>query len=437
MDMQDMIPPEVNPSGGGDRSIRNIPVSTNHRKIPMSDKGPEDTFEAPRRPQQPRTSRRRPVWVWFAGVIVLAALGVIALATMFDSATVTLHPHTAAVTATGPIVASPSGTAGATLTYQTLTVTRSASSTVSASGSQKVSISASGPITIYNTYSDAKQILIANTRFAAPDGKIYRIHSAVTVPGTTKSADGTIKPGTVVATAYADQPGDTFNKADTTQFTIPGFQGDPRYSKFYAQSSGPISGGFVGDQPTIAAADLTSTQTTLKQSLGTSINAAVSGSVPDGFMLVPGSVSVSYADIAQAANGTNSAVLTQSATGNAAIVRTDDIAAALAKQSVQGYNNEPVAFADASAVTISSASTASSSASTGPVSITIAGTPTLVWQFDAAAIKQALVGKPKASFESIIGAFKPDVESADAKLTPFWKSSFPTDPAKINVQIAQ
>ncbi|MDB5224618.1 MAG: hypothetical protein JWO43_240 [Candidatus Adlerbacteria bacterium] len=428
--MQDMIPPPE-----GDRSIRNIPIPANHRKTltPMSER-PAENFDTPRRPAS-RTPRRR-IWVWLGGIIILAALGVILLSSMFDSATVSVHPHAATVTATGPITASPSGTAGATLTYQTMSVNRTASSSVTASGSSQVTKTASGQVTVYNTYSTAPQQLITNTRFAAPDGKIYRIHSAITVPGTTKAADGSVKPGTVTATIYADQPGEAGNRTDATQFTIPGFQGDPRYTKFYAQSTAPIAGGFVGTQPTVAPADLATAQNTMKQALSSQVNAAITSSVPDGFIVIPGTVSVSYGEVVQTASGDSAALLTQTATGNAAMVRSSDLAQALAVQAVADYKQEPIAFADPSTVALTS-NVASSSASVGPLSITISGSPALVWQFDTDAIKQALIGKPKSSFEGIIGAFKPSVEAAEATLRPFWKSSFPSDPNKITVEMAK
>ena len=112
-----------------------------------------------------------------------------------------------------------------------VTTSRTASTTVKATGTEQVSQSASGVITIYNDYSTAPQTLITNTRFEAPDGNIYRIHQGVTVPGATASAGGALTPGTISVTAYADQPGASYNIGQT-QFTIPGFKNDPSTASF-------------------------------------------------------------------------------------------------------------------------------------------------------------------------------------------------------------
>src|SRR5262249_20984903 len=135
-----------------------------------------------------------------------------------------------------------------TLSYQMLTVSQSATTTASATGSQQVQKQASGVITISNAYSSAPQTLVATTRFEAPDGKIYRIHTGVTVPGMTAG-----KPGTVSEPAYADVAGVEYNRSGTTTYTIPGFKSDPRFTKITA-SSGSMTGGFTGTQPTVAAA---------------------------------------------------------------------------------------------------------------------------------------------------------------------------------------
>src|SRR3989344_576101 len=52
-----------------------------------------------------------------------------------------------------------------------------------ASGSEHVERRAGGKITVYNEYSSNPQVLVQNTRFATPDGRIYRTDVKVTVPG--------------------------------------------------------------------------------------------------------------------------------------------------------------------------------------------------------------------------------------------------------------
>jgi len=407
--MQNMAP-------RSDRSIRNIPVPASHRRSAQ----PRDMEES----YTPRRRSRR--WIWITlGVVAVCALVGILLSTAFSGASVVVYPRTAAIDTSVSLTAMPNAQSG--LGYITMTINRSSTTTVPASGTQKVSRAASGVITIYNSYSTASQRLITNTRFEAPDGKIYRIHDSVVVPGATKKAGDSLEPGTISASVFADSPGAEYNRA-ATRFTIPGFKGDPRYSAFYADTQA-IAGGFVGTEPAVASADLARAQTQLEQGLRTEVESSISSQLPDGFAPVEGALSISFSDITQSAGAGNTATLSQTATGITAILRVADLAAVVAQKNVPSYGGEAVGFTSSSVLSIVSSSTKP----VGKLELVLSGLPTLEWQFDPAAVKKALVGKPKGAFESIIESFKPAIASAEARVRPFWQGSFPMDEEKITV----
>lgn len=318
------------------------------------------------------------------------------------------------------------------LAFQTMTIGASATRSVPASGTAPVSKQASGKVTVYNTYSIASQKLIANTRFEAPDGKIYRIRDSVTVPGATKKADGSLTAGTVTATVFADSPGPDYNRS-ATRFTVPGFKGDPRYAKFYALADS-VSGGASGTQPAISQSDLTNAKKDMEQELTGALASTASGQLPEGFLPVPGAFAVTFGDASVSDAGGGKASVTLAATATAAIVRATDLANAIAKANVDGYAGEAVNFADPSALTLAATGTPFATASQN-LTIALSGEPTLVWQFDPNALIKALAGKDKSSFETIAATFKPAVDHATASVRPFWKSSFPTDEAQIHVSI--
>ena len=413
----------------GDRSIRNIPVPASHRR-PHLDVYEEEGMEAP-----PRRRRRMGGWFLWAALIVVAvgAVGGVLLSTVFAGAAVSVTPKSATVTPPASLAAFANAPAGS-LSYQVVTTSRSASTTVPATGSSQVSRAASGVITVYNGYSTASQRLIANTRFEAPDGKIYRIHASIVVPGAAKAADGTLTPGSTSATAYADSPGESYNRGATT-FTIPGFQGDPRYNAFSAKTDG-MTGGFIGMEPTVSSDDLAQAKTLLEQSLSGALNDAVATQIPKEYVAIPGSIQISYGAVTQTAGSGGNATLSQSATATADVLRLDDLAAAIAKQTVQDYNGEAVTFADPAALVITLAT--SSAAATGPLELRLSGSPTLLWQFDPDTLKQALLGKDKGQFETIIASFAPAIECTkespcSASIRPFWSGSFPSNPDKITI----
>ena len=413
--MQDMLTPRER------GSIRDIPVPANHhRPLP-----PIDT---------PRRQRRGRSWLWIVlGVIIACATAGLLLSTVFEAAQITLYPKTQQVSGPITLTAQPDAPAGA-LGYQIVTLNATASTTATASGSQQVSTKASGLITIYNAYSTASQKLITNTRFEASNGNIYRIRTGVTVPGGTKQANGNLTPGSVTITVYADQPGASYNITAPTTFTIPGFQNSALYTAFSAQSQGPISGGFVGMQAAVSTADLATAQAVLTQELDTQLQSVASSSVPSGSFVVQNSLSTTYDPPIQSNTNGTTVTLSQHATALEAAVSASDVAAAVATQAAQGYQGGAIAFASPSQVSVTLTNT-SSSAPTGPLTLSVSGSLNLVWQFDQNAIKQALVGQPKSSFQKIIQNFEPAVASASASVRPFWRGTFPSDPNKIKITI--
>ncbi|HVZ76082.1 MAG TPA: hypothetical protein VG934_02300 [Candidatus Paceibacterota bacterium] len=417
--MRDMVPPER-------RSIRNIPVSS-RRRAPAAQDDIADEVAMQEHPpmirRRPRGGGKRLFYIIAGVVILLCAVGGLLLSTLFAGATVTVYPKEQQVTPPATLTAALNPPAG-NLGYAIMTVTRSATTTVPASGTKQVSRSASGPITIYNATASSQR-LIANTRFEAPNGKIYRVHDSVVVPAASDSST----PGSASAIVYADSPGADYNIASDTRFTIPGFKGDPRYDQFYAQGSA-ISGGFVGAEPAIADADLTKASDMLKQGLSQAAQSSLASQIPASYLAIPGTLQVTFSDITQTPGQGSTATLSQSATMSGDIVPMGDLAAAIAKQTVTGYNGEAVGFADASQISISSATSTSSG---GTITIAISGTPTLVWQYDPAAIKAAIIGKPKSEFQSIIQSMAPAVARAEAKVRPFWEGTFPSDPDKVQV----
>jgi len=399
-----------------DRSIRNINVNHRHQHA-----------TTPPTPRRPRSRGRGRLFVVAIIVIVIAAALGVLLSALFAGASVVVTPRTTSVTAPTTIQAALNAPVG-TLAFTQTSATLSATTTVPANGTQQVQKPASGVITVSNSFRADPQKLIANTRFQAPDGKIYRIHDSVTVPGMQGS-----KPGTASVTAYADNPGPDYNRNGTTVYTIPGFKGDPRYAKITGVS-GPMTGGFSGAQPTVAKSDLDAAKAQMDTQLDAAVRQALASSIPEGYQLVSGTLTVAFGQLSQTAGSGNQANLSESATASGDLVRTSDLASAIARQTVQGYQGEAVDFADNSNITMTASTTADSSS----IMISLgSGQVALLWQFDPNALKQALVGQPKSKFEDIIKQFEPAISKADASVRPFWTSDFPSDPNKITVSVAQ
>lgn len=431
--MRDVVPPN-------DRSIRNIPVPA-HRKrapheeieqyIPEVDDGERVGIDIDPSPRSRRPSRGRLVlWVGAAGLV--GVLMAVLLSYFFAGATVTVTPKREVAPAATALTAKLDAPLG-TLPYQTITQSITGSRTVPTSGEATVSRRASGTITISNTYSTSAQRLIKNTRFEAANGKIYRIDASVDVPGAKKQADGTLMAGTATTQVFADSPGAEYNQGPTT-FTIPGFKGDPRYSKFSARSTTPIKDGFVGTEKVVSDADLKAARAAIESELSGKITETLKQNLPDGFMYVEGSVRIATEDMPRGTDGSGGAIISIRGTGTAAIVKADYLASALLKASSKDYAGEAVYFSDPKTVALTSASPLSEDLR-GDLSVSISAPVDIVWQFDQSALTTALVGAPASKLQSIMQQFKPAVDQATVSLRPVWTSSFPKDPSKIKLVV--
>ncbi|MFA5083902.1 MAG: hypothetical protein WC475_00750 [Candidatus Paceibacterota bacterium] len=157
-----------------------------------------------------------------------------------------------------------------------------------ASGKETISDKAKGRITIYNSYSSDSQGLVANTRFLAPDNKIFHLIKAVTVPGA-KIQEGKIIPSSIEADVIADQAGPDYNIGPVAKFTIPGFKGSPKYEGFYAKSDQSMTGGYVGEAAVPTDKDLSDAKTKIRQTLEDSLKINILSQIPADFKIIDGS----------------------------------------------------------------------------------------------------------------------------------------------------
>ncbi len=432
--MQDVVPPN-------DRSIRNIPLPA-HRKRHQTE-GPVPSSTPPRRkvppPQEPRTYEevsggQSSRIMWFLAVALVGVLIAVGAAMLFEGATVTVMPRKAEVSIPENMVARSDAPLG-TLPFTTATASAEASRTVAATGERDVARQSSGAVVISNTYSTAPQRLIKNTRFEAPDGKIYRINESVVVPGAKKNANGTFTAGTVAATIFADSAGPDYDRGVDT-YTIPGFKGDPRYEKFSAKGTSPVSGGFIGKEKVIPDADRKAAEDGIRAELTETLAKSLGDAAPTDRMLIAGSISYSFVPVADtSAAGASEATIKLKGTAVGALIKEADLASAIAKVGVPTYNGESLRFADRSAVTIRAKEPVTSDST--ELSLAAEGSATLIWQFDPAAIQKLLAGISEDSFAQTLQSAGPAIADGTASFKPFWKHTFPKDPADIRVKVGE
>jgi len=167
-------------------------------------------------------------------------------------------------------------------------VTKNYTFSFPATGKKAVEDKASGKITIYNAYSSDSQVLIVNTRFAAPDNKIFRLTQKITVPAA-KIVSGKIIPSSIDAAVIADGPGPDYNIGPTSHFSIPGFKDNPsKYQGFYASSSQPMIGGFIGEKAYPTTSDIKQAKQKAEGDFKNFVDSALTLTLPADFKFIDG-----------------------------------------------------------------------------------------------------------------------------------------------------
>lgn len=384
------------------------------------------------------TRKKKTAFIYIIGASLVAIIVLVLLFSfVFAGATVTVLPKTADITASGNFTASSESESEGGLTYEIMTLETIQTKALPASGSENAEVKASGQIVIYNNYNASPQRLIRNTRFETPEGLIYRIDKSVVVPGkTTKNGEST--PGSIEVTVYADEAGEKYN-IGLTDFTIPGFKGQPQYEGFYARSTSPMTGGFVGKRLYVEEKTLEVERALLHEQLRAELMGKIAGELPEGYISFDESIFIDFVTETPEEKGEQLEIREKAVLYNV-LFKDNALAGAVAVQSLPSFNaSEKVLFRDASSLTLKPLSVDNNPTlpmmpwNAKTFSFELSGNASLVWQFDGMALKQDLSGRNKEAINTILSGY-PSIKEAEVVIRPFWKGSFPTDIEDITIE---
>ena len=408
----------------GARSIRNIaPLARPRGRSGTDTRGPLP----PSRPS--RRSKR--TWLWALAGVSIVALGGLGLF-VFRPTTVTVIPRSHPVTfdESAQLVAYPEASAATgTLSYAVVATDLEDSAIVEAKGTEHAESRASGEIAIYNNYSTSEVRLIKNTRFQTADGLIFRAPEDVVVPG--KSATS---PGQINITIIADQPGTQYN-VGPTDFKVPGLKTNTEmYSGVYAKSTAVFAGGFVGDRPSTAPGAREAAIADIRSRLDTSAHAFVGKLSTATSTVFADLMQVSYRDLPDTTEANGSIRIHQSARVTVPVFAADRFATIIAQTVVADSDSASVTLIpgkDFSAISLAASSTTLGADS---FNFSLSGAALLVWKVDTGALAQALINRDKAAFKTIVTGFS-SIQEAHARIEPFWKDVFPSNPDDIRINV--
>lgn len=394
---------------------------------PSRRKEAEPLSQPPAHSKEPlRLREQRPKFP-YTTLIATAAVIVLSVGALFyfSNAKVEVTPNTVSAEVQGSVTATKGS---GDLPFEIITAQKIASQSVKSTGTKTVSSSASGTITIYNAQAGSQR-LITNTRFATGSGLIYRIHSAVTIPGGTAA-----KPGSVTAKVYADKPGASYNIGPSS-FTIPGFAGTSLANLVYARSTGQMTGGASGEVPLVDEAAESQAREALKTALVPDLEKSIASQVPEGYLLLPGAMKTTYEALESAPSATTGQVEVKEQGTITAVIFPNAALAKTIAESVAGfgYQGEPLTLTSTSGLTLAAPS-GLPDVDDESFTFTLAGTAPLMYTIDPTRIAAAVSGKTRSAAEVALTNY-PEVKRAVIVLRPFWRQTFPQDPASISVVI--
>ncbi|MEX0919131.1 MAG: hypothetical protein WDZ64_00065 [Parcubacteria group bacterium] len=437
--IEDVIMPEKR------RSIRDIPIPDGRKR------GDKDTFSVPVRkisdsvvsgdmdktpppnnPSSPPPRKGRSKKRLLISIIISALIIAFALLSFFSGATLAYIPKSSELSFSNEaFTAYKTGERGPLFSIAKITADDGV--TVSASGEREVNRKASGVIIVYNNAGTESQRLIATTRFETPAGQVYRIEDAIVVPGR-RTVDGTVVPGSLEVTVYADEAGDEYN-IGLSDFTLPGLRGTTNYDTIYARSKTPMSGGFVGMEKVVSDEDLSRAEGELETLLRSKLLAEVGTQVPEDLVLIPSLSFFSFEDLPQTAGTSNSNVtINKRGTLNGVMFKRSDLSKELALKKITLSADDSVNIENIDSLNFAFMGTPPQDIfSAEELNFTVSGSGNLLWRTDEVALRADLLGRHKREVSSILNNY-PTVESASVTIRPFWKTSFPDKNTLISIK---
>jgi hypothetical protein len=444
----DPPPPEPEPEPAVPKPAKKPLLSRRAVAEPPAPEPESDTEAGPgaaptkKHPKVPNFNRlqRRAMWLGFGGVLIV---GYLLAMYLFTSAKVTLYVNGNKVAIDTSFAVDPaaktSDPSKAVLAGQSVSVSKDLSSTLTPTGQKDEGTPATGTMTVYNCNDANSHALQSGTRFAAPDGKIFKTNSDVSVPGATIGSSGAcpngggfINPGSATVDVTADQNGDSYNEA-AAKYSIVAYQGGSLAGTIFGKG-GQMSGGTTKTVTVVQQSDVDGAKAALLAKDKDNMGRDLQGKVPSGYTLLPASENTNV-------TGTNPspAVGSEGSSGNLKIsvtytalaVKQSDYEALVKAQELKQIGADNEIYDDGIA---EAQVTASDKDAAGRPAFHFTTEAYGGKQIDHTDLAKKLAGK-RYSDASDLATGLPGVTKADISVWPGWASSLPARASNITVAV--
>lgn len=365
------------------------------------------------------------------GVVMLVALLYWAFA-IAPHATVTITAKTSAVNIDQTLSLDPglAETKVNDLKFKAATqqTKKSVSADFPATGSKEIGNKATGTVTLTNATDSTAKTIPAGTVYSAATGQQFVSTAAATVPGATVSG-GTIVPGTVKAQVQASAIGSEYNIPAET-FAVAGYSS-------LAASSSAMTGGDKQTVTIVSQADVDKAKDQLAQqdvnAIKEQLRKQFSGDylvIDESFTSEQGSPVVSPAVNEQAKQGKLTVETTYTLL---ALARKDvnELLSSALKSALDTKPNQSVFSNGSDNIAFSSFQKFDD----GTYSTRLSTTGYIGTKIDTDSLARQLAGKRYGEIQAIVNQI-PNVNNVDIKFSPFWVTSTPGDPKKVDIKFS-
>lgn len=368
--------------------------------------------------------------LWFVAFISIMVC-FFAFSYLFSKAEIVVNPKIKEVVLNDNFSATKDPSDGS-LAFDTVVISGEVSEVVVAKEEKDVKEVATGSVIIYNFFSSASQNLNIDTRLEGSNGKIYKTLTKTTVPGMIKSG----VPGFVEVKIYAAGSGEEYNSSPL-DFKIYGFKGTPKYTKFYGRSKGTISGGFEGKAPSVSEEDKALAISKIKSNLQAKLLKNATDQIPKGFVLFKNAIFLDTNDsnVSSSYEKDKSVVFKIKGTLYGILFNEQKLTKKISEKNVEKYDGSDVFISNIRNMTFTLSNKENISfADLKNINFNLSGNAKIVWRVDTDTLIADLLNKSKKDFNEVLSKYE-SVDSANLKITPFWRTVIPDKTKNIKIII--
>lgn len=373
--------------------------------------------------------------LWLVAVISIIFL-LFAISYLFLSASIVINPKTQELSLNENLSAlKDANNNGLFFNLLVDNISGEESKNIQATLEKDISKKATGTVVIFNTFSSSSQRLTIDTRLEGSNGKMYKTEKAIVIPGMKGSIPGSIEVG-----IYAAEAGEAYNSGPL-DFSIFGFKGSPKYSKFKVRTKTGtnITGGFIGKANTISDTEKEAILAELKSSLKTQLLTKAISQIPPGFVLFKDAVFINTEEpvISSAPDQNNNFLVTVKGTLFGFIFNEKRLTQKIAQDNIDKYDGSDVYISNMKDLTFSMLTSVQDTSSLYArnlqnINFNLSGVAKVVWKVNENQLIGDLLGKSKKDFNQILSQY-PNIDSAELKVRPFWKTYLPDKSKNIEV----